>query len=230
MPGVTELRQHIGRQLDYHFVDEELLQRAMTHRSAAALHNERLEFLGDAVLGFLVAAILHERQSDADEGELSRIRSTLVNRDSLAEAARRLNLGEYLLLGAGERKSGGRNRNSILCDAMEALLGAIYLDGGVDACREVILRLFAAQLDAVRNKDAKTRLQEWMQARGKALPDYQVTDVAGEEHDQTFHVRCHVPLLAEPGTGSGRTRRQAEQEAARACLSALESKSRSGGA
>lgn len=215
------LLKHVEQQIGYRFTDPSLLIRAMTHRSADRAHNERLEFLGDAVLGFLVAALLYERLPDADEGELSRLRASLVNRDTLASLARQLSLGEFIVLGAGERKSGGRDRTSILCDAFEALLGALYLDSGAEQCRQLLLMLLEPQLKGVRVKDAKTRLQEVMQSRGKALPLYQVTSIDGEEHDQTFHVHCQVPLLDAVVTGSGRTRRQAEQLAARAALEAL---------
>ncbi|MBC53958.1 MAG: ribonuclease III [Gammaproteobacteria bacterium] len=208
--------------LGYSFRSDELLTLALTHRSAEKNHNQRLEFLGDAVLGFVVAEALYHRYPDAPEGDLSQLRAVLVNRETLAGLARELSLGELLVLGQGERKSGGHHRDSILCDAMEALLGAIYLDGGADACRECILRLLhdRMQHDPAQgaSKDSKTRLQELLQAGGHALPDYQVVAVRGEEHDQEFEVSCSIALLDQSSRGAGRTRRLAEQQAASQAL------------
>ncbi len=212
-------------ELNYAFRDDQLRQRALTHRSAGAAHNERLEFLGDALLGMLVAEFLFERFPDADEGQLTRTRASLVNRDTLAGIARRLRLGEALVLGEGELKSGGWRRSSILANALEALLGAVYLDGGIDACRGVIHELyddlFASVDPAVASKDPKTSLQEYLQGRQQSLPRYETTEVEGPSHEQTFTVTCHIDALAEPVTACGRSRRKAEQAAARAALHKL---------
>jgi ribonuclease-3 len=216
-------------ELSYTFEDETLRRRALTHRSAGADHNERLEFLGDALLGMLVAEFLFERFPAADEGQLTRTRASLVNRDTLAGIARRLRLGEALVLGEGEQKSGGWRRSSILANALEALLGAVYLDGGIDACRGVIHQLFAEHFAAVdpllASKDAKTSLQEFLQGRRHGLPRYETTEVEGPSHEQIFTVTCHVDALAEPVTACGRSRRKAEQAAARAALRKLKAES-----
>lgn len=213
--------------LGYHFTDGDLLTLALTHRSAEKTHNQRLEFLGDAVLGFVVADALYHLYPDAPEGDLSQLRAALVNRETLSGLARELTLGSLLVLGQGERKSGGHQRDSILCDAMEALLGAVYLDGGADACRECILRLLNDRMQqdpaGGASKDPKTRLQELMQAGGHALPDYQVVAVRGEEHDQEFEVSCRIVLLDQSSSGVGRTRRLAEQQAASQALLMLQS-------
>lgn len=214
----------LQRQLGYQFSRQELLEQALTHRSAGRVHNQRLEFLGDAVLGMLVADALYAQFPAASEGELSQRRSQVVNRDALAAFGRDLKLSELLVLGAGERKSGGRQRDSILCDAVEALIGGIYLDGGLAASRQVVERLLADYLEAdgKQAKDPKTRLQEWMQAEGKPLPDYQVIDVQGEEHAQLFKVACRISLLDRATVGEGRSRKLAEQEAAGRALKLLE--------
>lgn len=204
-----------------------MLTLALTHRSAEKNHNQRLEFLGDAILGFIVAEALYQLYPDAPEGDLSQLRAALVNRETLAGLARELRLGDLLVLGQGERKSGGHQRDSILCDALEALLGAIYLDGGAEACRECTLRLLHDRMQhnpaEGASKDAKTRLQELMQAGGHALPDYQVVAIRGEEHDQEFEVSCTIALLAQSSRGVGRTRRLAEQQAASQALLMLTS-------
>lgn len=215
------VQQQLQQRLGYQFTQPQWLQLALTHRSAAREHNERLEFLGDAALGFLIAARLFREYPAYSEGELSRMRAALVSRDTLAAIGRELRLGELLQLGSGERKSGGRERSSILCDAVEAIIGAVYMDGGVSACEQCVERLFQDRLHAVQAKDAKTRLQEWMQARGAALPRYDIERIEGKEHDQLFVVRCHVPVLDESFTGSGKSRRQAEQQAAAATLEVL---------
>ena len=212
-PGALE------KSLDYRFDDLNILQQALTHRSAGSRNNERLEFLGDALLGAVVAGELYARYPGATEGELSRLRSSLVRRESLAGLARALDLGDYLELGSGERKSGGHRRNSILADALEAVFGAIYLDGGFSACRQCILALFAEKLaeapDPDRLKDAKTRLQEYLQARQLSLPEYAVLEVSGDAHAQSFRVQCTVSDIEIPPTvGEAGNRRHAEQEAA----------------
>lgn len=211
--------------LAYAFKDEGLRLRALTHRSADPVHNERLEFLGDALLGMLIAEILFQRYPTADEGQLTRTRAVLVNRDCLADIARDLNLGAALVLGEGEMKSGGWRRDSILANTLEALLGAVYLDGGIEACREVVLELFAerlAEVDPLRtDKDPKTALQEFLQSRRQELPRYETTSVSGPSHDQLFTVSCHTPALPLPVVAHGRSRRKAEQAAARATLEQL---------
>ena len=210
----------------HRFADASLLEQALTHRSAGAPHNERLEFLGDAVLGVLVAEALYARWPKADEGSLTRARAELVRESSLAGLARRLQVGERLTLGPGEMKSGGHRRDSILSDALEAVIGAIYLDAGFEACRSAVLPWFEEAVAAVPaskvGKDAKTRLQEWLQARQKPLPQYELKSESGEEHARVFVVRC---VVADPPTsaeGEGGSRRAAEQVAAEAVLQQLE--------
>lgn len=213
--------------LRYTFADEDLLVLALTHRSAATPHNQRLEFLGDAALGLVSAQLLYLAWPQATEGELSQFRSRLVNQQTLAAMARELSLGEALLLGLGERKSGGRQRDSILCDAIEAVIGAIFLDGGFSACHDVVAGLLQSRLSKLaplNAKDAKTRLQEIAQARAVSLPQYSVVSIEGEEHDQIFHVTCQIDLLSSPTNGSGRTRKLAEQQAASAALKQLQGK------
>ena len=211
--------------LGYGFRDPALLEAALTHRSAGRRNYERLEFVGDAVLNFAVAALLYRACPDADEGELSRYRAALVSGSSLAEVAAELRLGEQLRLGGGEMKSGGYRRSSILADAFEALLGAVYLDGGTDAASAVIEALFADRLGALPEahelKDPKTRLQEQLQARGLPLPAYAVEAVSGEPHEQWFVARCEVGALDLQSLGEGSSRRRAEQEAARQLLETL---------
>ena len=212
--------------LDYTFNDESLLRLALSHCSTGQDNNERLEFLGDSILGFIVADELYRRFPKAREGQLSRLRADLVQRTTLAEMARELDIGPALQLGMGEHKSGGRERDSILADALEAVISAIYLDAGLDTCRKIVLGWFAARLDSLdldaQTKDATTRLQDHLQAIKAELPEYEVMEVVGRDHEQTFAVLCHVSLLQEPVTGFGSTRREAEQEAAEAVLRALE--------
>lgn len=217
----------LERLLDYTFADQVLLEQALTHRSAGSRNNERLEFLGDAILGSVVAAELYRRYPGAKEGELSRLRANLVRRESLAEIAQQLDLGQHLTLGAGERKSGGHRRDSILSDTVEALLGAIFLESGFAVCQRCILRLFSARLDALSDvaslKDAKTRLQEYLQSHHLPLPEYTVQEVSGEAHAQFFKVECSVDGVAlSAGKGQGSSRRQAEQNAAADLLARLD--------
>ncbi len=213
------------RTLGYAFEDESLLTRALTHRSVGGRHNERLEFLGDALLGMVVAHYLFATYPDADEGQLTRTRATLVNRESLADVARGLDLGDLIRLGEGELKSGGWRRDSILANAVEALLGAIYLDGGMEACRRTVLRLLESRLADIdpdsTSKDAKTALQEFLQSRRRCLPEYKTMDISGPAHQQIFTVSCLVDSLPEPVVANGSTRRKAEQAAARATLDLL---------
>ena len=212
--------------LGHSFADRNLLQQALTHRSAGSRNNERLEFLGDAILGGVIAAELYRRYPQAKEGELSRLRANLVRRESLAEIAQLLELGQYLNLGGGERKSGGHRRDSILSDTLEALIGAIFLDSDFAVCQRSILSLFADRLESLSDvaflKDAKTRLQELLQSRHKPLPEYIVTEVTGEAHAQFFRVECVVDGIEIPGRGQGSSRRHAEQHAAEDMLSRLD--------
>lgn len=223
------MKQALGKledALGHNFADSKLLRQALTHRSVGSRNNERLEFLGDAILGGVIAAELYQRYPQAKEGELSRLRANLVRRESLAEIAQTLELGRYLNLGGGERKSGGHQRDSILSDTLEALLGAVYLDSDFQVCQRSILNLFAARLASLSDvaflKDAKTRLQEFLQSRHRPLPEYRVTEVSGEAHAQFFKVECLVEDVAEPGRGEGSSRRYAEQNAAQEMLSRLD--------
>ena len=222
------------------FRDPALLRAALTHRSAGSANNERLEFLGDAVLGVIVAEALYRATATGlrpgaapdDEGALSRLRASLVNERVLAAVATELGLGEALTLGPGELKSGGFRRESILADAYEALVGAVYLDTGLEAARALVLRNFASRLanlpDPAALKDPKTRLQERLQGEGRALPEYSVVAVEGADHDQTFRVRCALRQPALAADGAGRSRREAEQSAAAALLAQLALVDRSG--
>lgn len=204
--------------LDYECRDPALLEAALTHRSAGGPHNERLEFLGDAVLNCVVARMIFGEFASADEGDLSRFRASLVSGEALAVIAAEIHLGDQLRLGSGELKSGGFRRKSILADTLEALFGAIYLDGGFDAAARVIERLFVPRLDrlpsAAELKDPKTRLQELLQSKGLPLPAYAVETVSGEAHNQSFEVSCSVEVLALRAIGRGASRRRAEQAAA----------------
>jgi ribonuclease-3 len=216
----------VQEKLSYAPRDARLFSAALTHRSVAGANNERLEFLGDAVLNLLIAEHLFGAFPAASEGDLSRLRSRLVSGESLAEVAAELGLGDALYLGSGELKTGGFRRKSILADALEALCGAIFLDGGMEAARHAIVTLFAARIAALPEpaslKDAKTRLQELLQAQGLPLPTYVMERVEGEPHAHTFWVRCEVPALARRAQGSGATRRRAEQQAAERVLGELE--------
>ena len=216
----------LQERLQYHFRNPDLVHQAITHRSADRVNNERLEFLGDAVLGFFMARQLFAQFPDADEGELSRMRASLVNRETLAELARDIELGSWLQLGAGERKSGGKRRASILADALEAILAAVYLDGGLDAVSQVALHLYGSRIADVRlskrPKDPKTLLQELLQARSLPVPRYTVVKIEGEAHNQTFTVQCQVALLSDAQTGSGKSKRFAEQDAAERVLQLLD--------
>ncbi len=204
--------------LGHTFSDASLLTQALTHRSFGIPHNERLEFLGDSVLNCAIAALIYARNSEMPEGQLSRLRSNLVNQATLADISSQLGLGELLRLGEGEHKTGGAARPSILADALEAVLGAIYLDAGFEAATASVDRLFAPRLalamDSNPAKDAKTTLQEWLQARKLPLPIYSVQRVSGDAHRQVFHVRCEVASQAIDATGQGTSRRTAEQDAA----------------
>ena len=213
-----DLAEWVERSFGHVFTSTAHRDTALTHRSAGADHNERLEFLGDSILNCAVARLLYDAHPQADEGDLSRLRASLVSGESLAQIAAELGLGEYLRLGSGELKSGGFRRASILADTLEALLGAIFLDAGYPAAAAAVERLVAAkmlELPAAANlKDPKTRLQELMQARGLALPVYTLTAVGGDPHAHNFTVMCEVPVLGIGAMGEGASRRRAEQLAA----------------
>ncbi len=215
----------LQRRLGHSFRDPALLRRAITHRSHAADHNERLEFIGDSLLNCVVAILLYERLPTLPEGDLSRLRAGLVNQSSLFEIAQSLELGDELLLGEGELKSGGFRRPSILADGFEALLGAVFLDAGFEAVRRVVEALFAGHIDrageAPPAKDPKTTLQENLQGRRLPLPRYVVVTVGGEAHRQVFRVECRVDELGLAAVGEGSSRRAAEQQAAEAVLALM---------
>jgi ribonuclease-3 len=212
------LAHWVERCFGHVFAAPALCHTALTHRSAGPDHNERLEFLGDSVLNCAVARLLYDAHPQADEGALSRLRASLVSGESLAQIAAELGVGEYLHLGSGELKAGGFRRASILADALEAMLGAIFLDAGYDAAASAVARIVAAKLSelpaAGSLKDPKTRLQELLQARGLALPVYTLTAVSGDAHAQSFTVSCEVPVLGVAAVGEGASRRRAEQLAA----------------
>lgn len=212
--------------LGHTFKDAVLLQQALTHRSHSSVHNERLEFLGDSVLNCVVASLLFERYNKIDEGDLSRLRANLVKQQSLYEIAQRLELSQFLRLGEGELKSGGFRRPSILADTLEALFGAIFLDAGFDAARDVIRALYIPILDSVDpktlGKDAKTLLQEYLQAKKIALPQYNVVATHGAAHNQEFEVECLIPKLEIQVFGTGGSRRAGEQAAAKLALEAVQ--------
>jgi len=213
------------RAFGHAFKNAALCRSALTHRSAGAEHNERLEFLGDAVLNCSVARLLYDAHPDADEGALSRLRASLVSGDTLAQIAGDLQMGEHLLLGSGELRSGGYRRASILADALEAMVGAIFLDSDFNAAAAAVARILGGRLEklppAESLKDAKTRLQEALQARGLGLPVYVLTAAAGEPHAQSFTVTCEVPTFGLVAVGEGASRRRAEQLAARKVLDQL---------
>ena len=217
---------HLQRVLGYKFSDPQLLALALTHRSAGGTNNERLEFLGDSIVNHIIAEALYRQFPESREGEMSRMRASLVKGDTLAEVARELHLGEYLSLGRGERKSGGHRRGSILADTFEAIVGAILLDSGVEKCRECVLIWFTSRLqqltEGAAGKDAKTRLQEYLQGRNHPLPEYELLNVQGDDHDQSFHVACRLDKQGFVAKGNGSSRRKAEQAAARSALEKLE--------
>lgn len=221
-PLIRSFEERLG----YRFSDPGLRRLALTHRSAGQPHNERLEFLGDAILGYLIADLLFTFHPTAREGTLTRIRASLVRKETLAEVGRELDLGPLLILGPGERKSGGRDRDSILADTVEAVLGAIYQDGGQQAVRDVVVRLFEHRVETTTDrsarKDPKTTLQEWLQSRRLALPAYRVHDVQGDAQHQVFSVECTINDLGLTAYGEGGSRRLAEQRAATALLKRIE--------
>ncbi len=219
--------------LGHRFNDVELLTRALTHRSFGADHNERLEFLGDAVLSLAISSLLFERFSASDEGDLTRVRAHLVREDTLYKVALTFGLPEALRLSDGEARGGGAQRPSILADSLEAVIGATYVDAGFNAARAMVERMFGDMTlntdIASWTKDAKTELQEWLQARRIAVPTYRISATRGQAHAQTFQVECSVPALSCTQVGEGRSRRVAEQEAARRMLDALQSSDKPGG-
>jgi ribonuclease-3 len=223
---VTKKPETLSKKLGLAFNQPQLFVTALTHRSAGANNNERLEFLGDAILGFVIAQKLYDAFPNADEGTLSRLRASLVNESSLAELARKHCVGDYLYLGSGELKSGGFRRDSILSDALEGIIGALFKDQGIAACQEWVGRLFAEKLQDLSannwQKDPKTQLQELMQAKKMELPDYSLIDMSGLPHEQTFKVRCSVPLVADSCVGTGISRKKAEQSAAEMMLDRLQ--------
>jgi ribonuclease-3 len=226
---IEALQQRLG----YRFAQPRLLQRALTHRSYGADHNERLEFLGDAVLSITISAMLYERFSGSDEGDLTRVRAHLVREDSLHRVALLLGLPEVLRLSEGEARGGGAQRPSFLADALEAILGAAFLDGGFEPAQALVRRLFGEVIASTEmdswSKDPKTELQEWLQARRLAVPVYRIVATRGQAHAQTFEVECAVPALGLAEPGEGRSRRMAEQDAARRLLDILKSSDRPGG-
>jgi ribonuclease-3 len=228
-PRHDELQQRLG----YRFAQRDLLERALTHRSFGADHNERLEFLGDAVLSLAVSSLLFERFSVSDEGDLTRVRAHLVREESLHRLALHVGLPDVLRLSEGEARGGGAQRASILADALEALIGAVFLEGGFDAARALVQHLFGEIIASTEMggwaKDAKTELQEWLQARRLPVPNYRISATRGQAHAQTFEVECVVPALGLTEAGEGRSRRQAEQEAARRMLEGLKASDRPGG-
>lgn len=221
MASFTKFYAAIG----YEYKDESLAKLALTHRSKSAEHNERLEFLGDSLLNFIMAAKLYQRFPLLREGDLSRIRAGLVNGETLGEIARELKIGVFLRLGVGEKKSGGDERTSILANAMEAIIGSIYLDTGIKKCEQVVLNWYKERLKHVPNtaqkKDPKTTLQEYLQAQHLPLPDYHVEKITGQSHAQVFYVVCRVDGLPHQGKGKGTSRRRAEQQAATKLLKLL---------
>ncbi len=221
------MSSRLEKALAYSFRQPELLRQALTHRSHSSPHNERLEFLGDSVLNCTVATLLFQQFPNLKEGELSRLRANLVRQEALAEIAAELGLGDALRLGEGELKSGGFRRPSILADALEAILGAVYLDAGFEAARTAIERLYQSRIELIdprhTGKDAKTALQEWLQGRRLPLPHYELMETLGEAHAQEFVVHCSIPAIDLQVTGRGGSRRAAEQEAAQSALARLSS-------
>ncbi len=218
---ITLLQKKIG----YQFNDVDLFHLALTHRSANGKHNERLEFLGDSILSFVIADDLYHRFPKVNEGDMSRMRATLVRGNTLAELGREFDLGDHLKLGPGELKSGGFRRDSILADAVEAIIGAIYLDSNIEVVRGIILHWYQDRLEGIQpgvsQKDPKTRLQEFLQGRRKPLPIYTVSKIKGEAHNQEFTVECEVAGFGKPVIGKGTSRRKAEQAAAELALEQL---------
>ena len=231
-PTSSPALQALQKRLQHEFANPKLLVQALTHRSFSADHYERIEFLGDSVLNLAVAGLLYERLKDLPEGDLSRARANLVKEDTLHKLAVVLGLPDLLRLGEGEARSGGKNRPSMLADALEAVIGAVYLDAGYDKADQLVRRLFKdvevnPKMKAI-GKDPKTELQEWLQARRLPVPGYRISATRGQAHAQTFEVECEVPALSLKHLGEGRSRRLAEQEAARRMLDALKANDQPG--
>ena len=222
---MNDAQADLQARLGHTFADPRLLSRALTHRSFSADHNERLEFLGDAVLNVAVSALLYDRFAGSDEGDLTRVRAHLVREDSLHRAALRLGLPQALRLSEGEARGGGAQRPSILADALEALIGAVYLDGGLTPAQQLVTHLFGELIAGNEaeswGKDAKTELQEWLQARKLAVPAYRIVATRGQAHAQSFELECAVAALGLAERGHGRSRRSAEQDAAQRMLARL---------
>jgi len=217
-PIVTRDLEQLTLQLGCEFSNKEILNTALSHRSIRGPNNERLEFLGDSIVNYIIAEALYNKFPNEREGQLSRLRSTLVRGDTLAELAIEFGLSEFIRLGPGEMRSGGHLRASILADTFEAVIAALYLDAGMERCREKVLEWYAKRLDEVSveesHKDPKTQLQEYVQARGLPLPIYELAQTTGAQHQQTFHIKCTVEGLDYEAQGSGSSRRRAEQVAA----------------
>jgi ribonuclease-3 len=215
----------LTKKLNYPFTNASLLEKALTHRSVSSQNNERLEYLGDSIVNFVIAEALFKKFTHVSEGQLSRMRAYLVKKETLAIVAQQLGLGEFLHLGSGELKSGGFRRESILADSLEAIIAAIYLDSNLDTCREKILNWFAELLSEISpeisHKDPKTQLQEVLQAKHLDLPDYEIVKTEGKEHNQIFHVVCRIAGLNMEKIGKGSSRRRAEQSAAKQLLQEL---------
>ena len=226
---MSEPLDQLEKTLDYSFSDQKLLEQALTHRSADSVNNERLEYLGDAILGFLIADILFRELSDVAEGALTRKRASLVKKETLASLARQLKLGDFIQLGTGERKSGGWRRDSILSNTLEAVIGAIYLDGGIDVCSTFVNSIYKDLLRAPQlqesTKDSKTELQEYLQARKLPLPQYRVIAEEGEAHKRIFSVECRIQPLEQAVVANGRSKRIAEQQAAMKALTLVQQQS-----
>lgn len=215
------------KKIGYTFTSEKLLLQALSHRSVGKVNNERLEFFGDAILSFIIAEVLYKKQKEAAEGALSRLRASLVKGETLAKIANEIDLGQYLILGAGELKSGGHKRASILAGAVEALIGAIYLDADFDTCKKTVLKWFKQRLQNLGSdetcKDPKTRLQEYLQSKKITLPHYHLIKTTGAAHNQTFYIECEVQMLKKTVKGKGLSRRKAEQNAAEEMMRVLNS-------
>lgn len=222
------LIDRLQRRIGYTFNDKQLLLQALTHRSANSLHNERLEFLGDSILSFVIANELYQRFPKIDEGHMSRMRATLVCGEALAEMGKAFELGDCLNLGPGELKSGGFRRESIISDALEAIIGAVYLDSGIESVKELLLAWYFNRLEEIvpgeRQKDPKTRLQEYLQGMHRPLPVYLVTQIRGDAHDQIFTVQCRIEGVTDTFLGEGSSRRKAEQIAAERAIKTLDIK------
>jgi len=222
---VNDSIARISRNFGYQFNNTSLLEQALTHRSSGKNNNERLEYLGDAILGFVIAELLYKKFPTASEGVLTRLRATLVRKETLAKLSKEMELGQFILLGSGEKKSGGWRRDSILANTLEALIGAMYLDSGHDTCRKYISELYQEQLADLSQdelaKDPKTELQEYLQAQKKTLPVYQVITENGEAHARTFTVECQIDGLDSVFVADGKSKRSAEQSAAKKALDLL---------